>query len=83
MRQKFYDSLVLRTTTRKKLIVRSPKVLVQNVLNKNKEIKVVNLKCALYFAQSRGLGTERNPNGPGYKAFHGFYVEKKSMASKR
>lgn len=33
--------------------------------------------------KSRGLGTEINPYGPGYQAFHEGYIQKESMASKR
>ena len=40
VQQKFNDSLVLQTTIRKKLVVRSPKELVQNIFNNNKELKL-------------------------------------------
>ena len=39
-----------------------------------------SIKCALCSAQSRRLRTEINPNYPGYKFFHGCYVEKQRMA---
>lgn len=77
---KNFDSLVRRPNIRKELVVRSPKLLVQHVLNNNIE---TSIKCALCSAKSKGLGTEITPNGPGHQAFHGFYIQKESMASKR
>jgi len=44
--------------------------------NRNK----ASIKCSLCSAQSRRLRTEINPNYPGYKFFHGCYVEKQCMA---
>lgn len=40
------------------------------------------LSWNLAIFQSRELETEINPNGPGYKAFHGCYVEKQSSGFK-
>lgn len=39
--------------------------------------------CSVLHVKSRGLGTEITPNGPGYQAFHGCYIQKERMASKR
>lgn len=80
---KNFDSLVLRATIGKELVVRSPKLLVQNVLNNNKETMKTCIKCVLCSIKSRGRRTEITPNGPGYQAFHGCYIQKERMASKR
>ena len=83
--QKFYDSLVLRTTIRKKLVVRSSKGPVLCVLNNKKEIKLTENVLCLGSAvfQSTGRGTEINLNALSCKGFHGCHARKEIMASKR
>lgn len=53
---KNFDLLVLRANIRKELVVWSPKLLVQNVLNNHIETSII---CALCSAKSKGLGLRK------------------------